>query len=619
MKETEKAKLTRAAYVDSDLCRPAKCRLECKKACPVNRMGKTCIEVTSKDKSAVIYENLCIDCGLCVKKCPFKAITIHNIPTSLTKEITHRFGLNSFKLHRLPIPKVNSVVALIGTNGIGKSTALKILSNQIKPNLGSLNTTIGWQEIIKSFKGSELHGYFTKMLEGKIKCAFKDQNVDLIPEKLKKIKKKDRVLVKEFIKNDDEYTISLIEKLQMKKILDRDLDELSGGELQRFCIFKTCLEESNSFFFDEPSSFLDIKQRISVSHVIREKKEFIFIVEHDLAIADLISDYGSVLYGKVGCYGVITKLFSIKQCINIFLNGYIPTENMKFRNEILKFDRREKMRIGNRDQDVEDTGNDTEVRGNNSKFEDDQNSNIELASLSLKNNTFFYNELVQKYDTFKLTVTPGYFGNDDIIILLGENGMGKTTFLNLIKGIFSVSIKHQKINIKYTKTVHRLLMDLKLVGRIELIKDLEIERIFEQNVNKLSGGELQKLCLFICLARDADIYLIDEPSAYLDCDTRIKIARLLRRFAINKQKPIFIVEHDLVMATYLADKIILFEGEPAIHSTASEPLEVKSAMNKFLKSLNITFRRDNDSNRPRINKLGSVKDREQKKSGKYFF
>ena len=197
--------------------------------------------------------------------------------------------------------------------------------------------------------------------------------------------------------------------------------------------------------------------------------------------------------------------------------------------------------------------------------------------------------------------------------------MGKTTFLNLIKGVFSVSIKHQKINIKYTKTVHQLLLALRYLGKIELIKELEIDKIMEQNVGKLSGGELQRLCIFICLSKEADIYLIDEPSAYLDCDTRIKISRLLKRFAINKQKPIFIVEHDLVMSTYLADKIILFEGNPAIESVATEPMDVKTAMNRFLKGLDITFRRDTESNRPRINKHGSVKDREQKAEGKYFF
>lgn len=606
MKIKEKSKLDRSAYVDSGKCKPHKCRLECKKACPVNKMGKSCIEVTSKDKTSIIYENLCIDCGLCVKKCPFKAITIHNIPTSLTKDIIHRYGINMFKIHRLPTPKVNSIVALIGTNGIGKSTAMKILSNKLKPNLGILDKSVSWQDIIKNFKGSELHGYFIKMLEGKITCAFKDQNIDLIPEQLKNKFKKDRLLVKEFIEDqNDDYTKNLLTKLEINKLLNRDLDELSDGELQRFCIMKTCLEKANSYFFDEPSSFLDIKQRILISDIIREKKDFVFLVEHDLAIADLISDYGSVLYGKVGCYGVITKLFSIKQCINVFFNGFVPIENMKFRSEALKFDRKEKMKIGN-EKETNKNKNDDEIAES-------------ISTLTVKNNTFHYDELEQKYASFHLKVSPGSFDNDDIIVLLGENGMGKSTYLNLIKGVFSVSIKYQKINIKYEKSVHQLLFTMKVLSKIELIKDLEIDKIMDQQVNKLSGGELQRLCLFICLSKNADIYLIDEPSAYLDCDTRIKVSRLLKRFAINKQKPIFIVEHDLVMATYLADKIILFEGEPAVHSIATEPMNVKTAMNKFLKTLDITFRRDTESNRPRINKFGSVKDREQKLSGQYFF
>lgn len=99
-------------------------------------VGKLCIEVTPEDAISFISETLCIGCGMCVKKCPFGAITIINLPTNLEKETTHRFGPNSFKLHRLPMPRPNQVLGLVGTNGIGKSTALSILSGKVKPNLG---------------------------------------------------------------------------------------------------------------------------------------------------------------------------------------------------------------------------------------------------------------------------------------------------------------------------------------------------------------------------------------------------------------------------------------------------------------------------------------------------
>lgn len=70
------------------------------------------------------------------QKCPFEAISIINLPSNLEKETTHRYSKNSFKLHRLPIPRPGEVLGLVGTNGIGKSTALKILAGKQKPNLG---------------------------------------------------------------------------------------------------------------------------------------------------------------------------------------------------------------------------------------------------------------------------------------------------------------------------------------------------------------------------------------------------------------------------------------------------------------------------------------------------
>lgn len=137
--------------------------------------GKFCIEVGPKDKIAFLSETLCIGCNICTKKCPFEAITIINLPKSLNNNITHRYSANSFKLHRLPVPRAGQVLGLVGTNGIGKSTALKILAGKLKPNLGRFDSPPDWQDILNFFRGSELQNYFIKILEDDIKAIIKPQ------------------------------------------------------------------------------------------------------------------------------------------------------------------------------------------------------------------------------------------------------------------------------------------------------------------------------------------------------------------------------------------------------------------------------------------------------------
>jgi ATP-binding cassette, sub-family E, member 1 len=108
------------------------------------------------DKICFISELMCIGCGLCVKKCPFQAIMIINLPKGLDGQQCHRYGPNSFKLHRLPVPRSHQVLGLVGTNGIGKSTALRVLSGNMQPNLGNFENPPDWKEILKFFRGSEL-------------------------------------------------------------------------------------------------------------------------------------------------------------------------------------------------------------------------------------------------------------------------------------------------------------------------------------------------------------------------------------------------------------------------------------------------------------------------------
>ena len=125
-------------------------------------------------------------------------------------------------------------------------------------------------------------------------------------------------------------------------------------------------------------------------------------------------------------------------------------------------------------------------------------------------------------------------------------------------------------------------------------------------MQNLSGGELQRFALAICLGTAADLYLIDEPSAYLDAEQRLHAAKVIKRFILHNKKTAFIVEHDFMMATYLADQVVVFEGVPGDKCNALAPQSLLAGMNRFLSGLEVTFRRDKNNLRPRINKFGGA-------------
>ncbi|CAN1299152.1 ABC transporter E family member 2 [Linum perenne] len=562
-------RLTRIAIVTGDRCKPKKCRQECKKSCPVVKTGKLCIEVASASKIAFISEELCIGCGICVKKCPFEAIQIINLPKDLEKETTHRYGPNTFKLHRLPVPRPDQVLGLVGTNGIGKSTALKVLAGKLKPNLGRFNNPPDWQEILTHFRGSELQNYFTRILEDNLKAIIKPQYVDHIPKAV-------QGNVGQVLEQKDERGMKeeLCADLQLNQVIDRNVGDLSGGELQRFAIAVVAIQSAEIYMFDEPSSYLDVKQRLKAAQVIRSllrPNSYVIVVEHDLSVLDYLSDFICCLYGKPGAYGVVTLPFSVREGINIFLAGFVPTENLRFRDESLTF------RVA----------------------ETPQESAEEVETYA----RYKYPAMSKTQGGFRLRVAEGEFTDSQIVVMLGENGTGKTTFIRMLAGLlkpdtvegseadipeFNVSYKPQKISPKFQNTVrhllHQKIRDSYMHPQFmsDVMKPLLIEQLMDQEVVNLSGGELQRVALCLCLGKPADIYLIDEPSAYLDSEQRIVASKVIKRFILHAKKTAFVVEHDFIMATYLADRVIVYEGQPSIDCTANSPQSLLTGMNLFL-------------------------------------
>ncbi len=590
----------RVAVLDKELCQPKKCGLECIKYCPVNKSGADCIVLNEETKKAQIDEDICNGCGICVKVCPFEAITIVNLASEIATDKIHQYGPNSFRLYKLPTPKKGEVVGLLGRNGMGKSTVVNILSGNLKPNLGNYENPPEWDEILKYYSGTELKLHFEKIKQDQIRASIKPQQVYQIAQAF-------NGTGKELIEKYDERGISsqLIKELGLQNSVDQSLKELSGGELQRIAVAVAASKDTEFYFFDEPSSYNDVFQRTGVARVIQGLAKIgksVMVVEHDLTLLDFLSDYIEVLYGEPAAYGIVSNILSTKVGINVFLDGYLPNENVRFRDKKFSFD-------------VSSSSTDQFQEGSE---------------------VIAYPRLEKNYPSFSVTIEPGLVRKGEILGIMGANALGKTTMMKIIAGVEKPDsgTVDKKIKIAYKPQYLQNDLDLEVVvllnkangGPVEgsqeeeqILDPLKIKKLYSKSVKNLSGGELQKVAVASCLLQKVDLYALDEPSAFLDVEDRIAIAKFLQKFVRSFGKSAIIIDHDLQLMDLISDSIVIFEGESGKTGHATSPMNKGDAMNRFLKSLDMSFRRDEKSLRPRVNKLESRLDKEQKSSGNFYY
>ena len=544
-----------------------------------------------------ISESLCIGCGICINKCPHDALIIENLPSELETDMIHRYSMNGFRLFRLPTPSKESVVGILGPNGMGKSTAISALSGRIVPNLGDwLNQEADWDDVVDSLPKGELRDFFIAVQKGAVRVAVKPQNVDKLPKRISGT-------VADLLGKVDERGLleETTRSLGIDHLMQRTVQQLSGGELQRMAIAATILRDVDVYFFDEPSSYLDIHERMRIVRIIQDlaQTKRVIVIEHDLAVLDVLADLIHIVYGKKGAFGIFTPARSTRQAIISYLDGFLPEENVRIRDKPIKF-------LRHRDRSVE----------------------IGTPVVS-------WGGLEKTLGEFHLTSGEGAVHRSVVVGVVGSIGTGKSTMIKILAGEHeydagwvtadaTISYKPQHIDVDIDGSV-QLWLDSELGPRwrsgefnVNVIKALGIDQLLPKRVKKLSGGERQAVSIAVCLGRDADLYLLDEPSAHLDANARMEAAKAIRRTMEANEKSAFVIDHDVYFIDIVSDSLLVFEGQGGVEGRATGPYRLREGMNRFLAGVDVTFRRDHDSRRPRINKNESRKDREQRNSGDYY-
>lgn len=550
---------------------------------PLNRSGGEGFHVDKNGKLKIEEQKVMKSHRIIQDKIPNDSINIVELPSE-SGELIHQYGENGFRIYNLPKPVEGEIIGLLGRNGIGKTTALRILSGETIPNMGLHEEDLSIDDVVDQVTESILVEHLREAHKSDISVSRKPQIASEYS-----IDKK----VSEVLDVED----SMSEDLSVNQLLDKKLSSLSGGELQRVLVLNALSNESDVYIFDEPSSFLDVRQRVDASDVISENvgdESTTFVVDHDLTFLESLCDTVHILYGDTNNYGVVSNPVSTRNGINDYVRGYVSSDDVKIRDTQFEFD----------------------IRSSEDK--------------QLESSRVSYPDFKVNIGDFNLSVSEGDIKQSQVVGILGENGLGKTTYAKALAGQldstadfdFTVSYKPQYLEVNNGEMSAQAYIsqipNINMSTMKDMKRKLDIDGLMEQDLGSLSGGELQKLSISICLSREADMYLLDEPSAYLDVETRNHVGQLLKTYSNKTGNPVLVIDHDIFLISTVSDNVVVFTGDSGNYGNATSVIGLEEGMNRFLSEMDVTLRKDRDTNRPKFNNRGSQLDRKQRSEGEYY-